>query len=201
MRKYLVLTVWFMFVVILAAAACVLFGSLGVSDYSADDNIRIVDISNLKSGEILEVKMKYQVWILHRSERMIEGLREMSGLADPESARSIQPLNARNNFRSIDPRYFVFVPLFDWTNKYSGWHGYLGVKVADLVFDNGKAGWFIDSVGVGLRFDLSGRVASYEGYDWLEEVNNVVVPSYKYLDSGEVKIDLSNLHLSSDSFE
>jgi ubiquinol-cytochrome c reductase iron-sulfur subunit len=200
MRKFLVAATWLMFGVIVAATTYVFIDSFGVHDSVENENIRIVNITNLKPGEILKVKMKYPVWIFHRSKQMSESMGERSMLADPDSTQSIQPKNARNQFRSLKSKYFVFVPMFDWTNKYSGWHGYLGVKEGNYPFNNDEMWWFVDSVGAGLRFDISGRVAKYEGFDWLQEVNNVVVPKYEYLSNGSVKIDLSNLHLSSDPF-
>ena len=200
MRKYLVATILIMFAVILSAITYVLTSSLGVRDSFEYENIRVVNISNIKPGEILKINMKYPVWIFHRSKQMIENMGERSNLADPDSTKSIQPINARNQFRSLKSQYFVFVPMFDWINKYSGWHGYLGVKERDFKLKSNTMWWFVDNVHKGLKFDISGRVAKYDDFEWLQEVNNIVVPNYEYLSKGSIKIDLSNLHLSSDPF-
>jgi len=70
-----------------------------------------IDVSKMKEGELLTAEMgNTPVWILKRTDTMIDLLnRDNPELYDPDSKHSQQPEAAKNQYRSIDPRYFVAI--------------------------------------------------------------------------------------------
>jgi len=71
-----------------------------------------VDISKLKSGELLVAKWRRMpVWILRRTPQMLAELEQLEPrLKDPYSERETQqPDYAKNAYRSIRPEYLVVV--------------------------------------------------------------------------------------------
>lgn len=72
-----------------------------------------VNISQMEPGQLIRVQWRGQpVWILKRSEDMLATLPKLEPrLADPNSAASIQPEYAHNEYRSIDPEIAVMIGL------------------------------------------------------------------------------------------
>ena len=68
-----------------------------------------VNLNKLQPGSIIKVIWRGQpVWILHRSKEMIENLKNNNlNLRDPDSELSVQPLFAKNTYRSLKPNYFI----------------------------------------------------------------------------------------------
>ena len=68
-----------------------------------------VDLSNLEVGSIIKVIYRgTPYYVVHRSEDMIERLKSSENdLRDPDSDLSVQPNFAKNEFRSMKPKYLV----------------------------------------------------------------------------------------------
>ena len=68
-----------------------------------------VDLSNLEAGSIIKVIYRgTPYYVVHRSEDMIERLKSSENdLRDPDSDLSVQPNFAKNEFRSMKPKYLV----------------------------------------------------------------------------------------------
>lgn len=129
-----------------------------------------VDISSLQPG-----KVDFLIWqgrpvlIYRRSDEDIVGLRSNDPrLEDPASARSEQPADFQNAWRSPEPGYFVAIAL--GTGQ--------GCNVVHLPAQSDEfqgqpwAGGFMDNCGKD-RFDLAGRV-----YQKQYASENLKVPQY-----------------------
>jgi ubiquinol-cytochrome c reductase iron-sulfur subunit len=111
------------------------------------------------------------VWILHRSEEMLDKINSsVDQLRDPNSELSVQPNFAKNNFRSIKPKYLVV----------EGVCTHLGCapieKFAIAPADMGpdwKGGFFCPCHGS--KFDLSGRV-----FSGVPAPSNLRIPPHRY---------------------
>ena len=70
-----------------------------------------VDLSKLEPGMLITEEWRGKpVWILHRTEDMLEKLKDTDPVvSDPESKQPMQPNYAQNNVRSIKPEYLVLV--------------------------------------------------------------------------------------------
>ena len=139
-----------------------------------------VNLSKLEPGSIVKVIWRGQpVWIVHRSKEMIENLKDSSlDLRDPESELSVQPLFAKNAYRSLKPNYFIV----------EGICTHLGCapieKFAIAPADMGpdwKGGFYCPCHGS--KFDLSGRV-----YTGVPAPSNLRVPPHRYEDENTVII-------------
>ena len=139
-----------------------------------------VNLSKLEPGSIIKVIWRGQpVWIVHRSKEMIENLQDSSlDLRDPESELSVQPLFAKNAYRSLKPNYFIV----------EGICTHLGCapieKFAIAPADMGpdwKGGFYCPCHGS--KFDLAGRV-----YAGVPAPTNLVVPPYHYVSDTLIRI-------------
>jgi len=108
---------------------------------------------------------------LHRSEEMLDKINSsVDQLRDPNSELSVQPNFAKNNFRSIKPKYLVV----------EGVCTHLGCapieKFAIAPADMGpdwKGGFFCPCHGS--KFDLSGRV-----FSGVPAPSNLRIPPHRY---------------------
>ena len=133
-----------------------------------------VNLSKLEPGSIIKVIWRGQpVWIVHRSKEMIANLQDSNlDLRDPESDLSVQPLFAKNAYRSLKPNYFIV----------EGICTHLGCapieKFAVAPVDMGpdwKGGFYCPCHGS--KFDLSGRV-----YAGVPAPSNLRVPAHQFID-------------------
>ena len=99
----------------LTAGIGILFGSIPfISSFQPSKKAKAlatavkVNLSKLEPGSIIKVIWRGQpVWILHRSQEMIQNLKDSSlDLRDPESELSVQPLFAKNAYSKHKP--FIF---------------------------------------------------------------------------------------------
>ena len=138
-----------------------------------------VDISKLEPGQKINVKWRGQVvWVLHRTERMLEDLPKLNGLLnDPMSEKNPeqQPAYAQNIHRSIKPEYFVVVGIC----THLGCSPTYRPEVEPS--DDWYGGFFCPCHGS--RFDLAGRV-----YSGVPAQDNLLVPPYFYLSDAVVRI-------------
>ena len=139
-----------------------------------------VNLNKLAPGSIIKVIWRGQpVWILHRSKEMIENLKDSNlDLRDPDSELSVQPLFAKNAFRSLKPNYFIV----------EGICTHLGCapieKFAVAPADMGPdwlGGFYCPCHGS--KFDLSGRV-----YSGVPAPSNLRVPPHHFMDENTVII-------------
>ncbi len=132
-----------------------------------------VDISVLAPGEMATVEWRGKpVWILRRTPEMLNDLKAMQDLADPESEKDQQPEYARNEARAIKPEYLVTVGICT----------HLGCSPVTLaegtnnpsVPPDWKGGFFCPCHGS--TFDFAGRVFKNK-----PAPTNLEVPPHKYL--------------------
>lgn len=140
-----------------------------------------VDISKLAPGQMLTVEWRGKpVWIINRTEEMLEDLGTLSErLSDPASDEPQQPDYARNEFRSIKPRYLVVVGICTHlgcapTRKFE-------MGAASGVMPDWKGGFFCPCHGS--MFDLAGRV-----YRNVPAPTNLVVPPYSFVSDNKVLV-------------
>ena len=131
-----------------------------------------VDLSNLEAGSIIKVIYRgTPYYVVHRSEDMIERLKSSENdLRDPNSDLSVQPNFAKNEFRSMKPKYLVVEGVCTHLGcapieKFS-------IAPADMGPDwNG--GFYCPCHGS--KFDLSGRV-----YSGVPAPSNLRVPPHRF---------------------
>ena len=131
-----------------------------------------VDLSNLEAGSIIKVIYRgTPYYVVHRSEDMIERLKSSENdLRDPDSDLSVQPNFAKNELRSMKPKYLVVEGVCTHLGcapieKFS-------VAPADMGPDwNG--GFYCPCHGS--KFDLSGRV-----YSGVPAPSNLRVPPHRF---------------------
>ncbi len=134
-----------------------------------------IDISKLQPGELLRVEWQGKpVWILRRSDAMIERLKNeipKSSLVDPDSTDAQQPDYAQNELRSIKEEFLVLVGICTHLGCSPTFRP--EVAPADLGSD-WKGGFFCACHGS--RFDLAGRV-----FKNVPAPLNLVVPEHYYI--------------------
>ena len=131
-----------------------------------------VDLSNLEAGSIIKVIYRgTPYYVVHRSEDMIERLKSSENdLRDPDSDLSVQPNFAKNEFRSMKPKYLVVEGVCTHLGcapieKFS-------IAPADMGPDwNG--GFYCPCHGS--KFELSGRV-----YSGVPAPSNLRVPPHRF---------------------
>ncbi len=138
------------------------------------------DIAKLEPGQLMTVEWRGKpVWILRRTKEMLASLAKTKAqLADPESARSVQPVYAKNEDRSAKPEYLVVVGICT----------HLGC-VPTPKFQPGDASMGGDWPGGflcpchGSRFDFAGRV-----YANMPAPDNLPVPPHKFASDTRIVI-------------
>ena len=131
-----------------------------------------VDLSSLEVGSIIKVIYRgTPYYVVHRSEDMIERLKSSENdLRDPDSDLSVQPNFAKNELRSMKPKYLVVEGVCTHLGcapieKFS-------IAPADMGPDwNG--GFYCPCHGS--KFDLSGRV-----YSGVPAPSNLRVPPHRF---------------------
>lgn len=139
-----------------------------------------VDISKLEDGQQITVEWRGKpVWIIRRSEAMLEELPGLDGiLADPASEKEQQPQYAQNTHRSIKEDVLILVGICTHLGCSPGYQPDIG----PAAFDNNWKGGFLCACH-GSKFDMAGRV-----YSGVPAPTNMVVPPHQYLSDTEVLI-------------
>ncbi|MCC7198081.1 MAG: ubiquinol-cytochrome c reductase iron-sulfur subunit [Gammaproteobacteria bacterium] len=140
-----------------------------------------VDISNLKSGQMLTVEWRGKpVWILSRTPEMLASLATVAPqLADPASERSIQPDACRNEARSIRPE--IMVALGVCTHLGCSPKAKFGTGIESGLDADWQGGFYCPCHGS--TFDLAGRVFK----DKLAP-SNLVIPPYRFAGDNRIII-------------
>ena len=131
------------------------------------------DISKLETGQMIRVQWRGKpVWVLRRSDEMLEALPTLDGsLRDPNSEEAQQPVYAQNTGRSIKPEVLVAVGIC----THLGCSPSFVPEAVPQPYDpKWKGGFFCPRHGS--RFDLAGRV-----YQGVPAPLNLEVPPYKYI--------------------
>jgi len=131
------------------------------------------DISKLETGQMIRVQWRGKpVWVLRRSDEMLEALPTLDGsLRDPNSEEAQQPVYAQNTGRSIKPEVLVAVGIC----THLGCSPSFVPEAVPQPYDpKWKGGFFCPCHGS--RFDLAGRV-----YQGVPAPLNLEVPPYKYI--------------------
>ncbi len=133
-----------------------------------------VDIGKIEPGMMITEEWRGKpVWILHRTEAMIERVQETDSLvADPNSRQPMQPDYAENELRSIKPDYLVLVGIC--THLGCSPTAKLEPGTAGGMGPDWTGGFFCPCHGS--KFDLAGRV-----YKGVPAPTNLQVPPYAYL--------------------
>lgn len=132
-----------------------------------------VDISKIEPGQLIRVEWRGKpVWILNRSEEVLETLRTLDDqLRDPLSNNSDQPNYAKNTVRAIKPEIFIAVGLC----THLGCSPTYRPEIAphDLG-EKWKGGFFCPCHGS--WFDLAGRV-----FTGVPAPANLEIPPHRYV--------------------
>lgn len=139
-----------------------------------------VDVGDLQPGELRIVQWRGKpVWIVRRSQAMIESLAEVTDLlADPDSRQSDQPDYASNPARARQSEWLVMLGLCTHLGCSPLYRPEVGAQ--DMGRD-WKGGFFCPCHGS--RFDLSGRV-----FKNMPAPTNMPVPEYVFLDAKTIRI-------------
>tara|TARA_B100000676_G_C18067937_1_gene842258 strand:+ start:1651 stop:2238 length:588 start_codon:yes stop_codon:yes gene_type:complete len=131
-----------------------------------------VDLSNLEVGSIIKVIYRgTPYYVVHRSEDMIERLKSSENdLRDPDSDLSVQPNFAKNEFRSMKPKYLVV----EGVCTHLGCAPIEKFSIAPADMGPGWNGGFYCPCH-GSKFDLSGRV-----YSGVPAPSNLRVPPHRF---------------------
>ena len=89
--------------------AWVYWGYLTHSDTPTDQPTLEIDLAGLAPGDYMIVRWNERtLYVWHRTDKMLAQLVTYDDqLRDPNSLYSSQPLAAKNQFRSLDPKYLV----------------------------------------------------------------------------------------------
>lgn len=164
-----------------AAAAWPFLASLAPSERAKALGAPVtVDISKLEMGQMLITTWRGSpVWILRRSEAMLESLKKVeTHLRDPESLEDQQPAYAQNETRSSKPSVLVMIGRcthLGCSPKFRPDH-----PAPDLGSD-WMGGFFCPCHGS--KFDLAGRV-----YKGVPAPLNMPVPPYRYVGESTIVV-------------
>ena len=142
-----------------------------------------VEVSKLEPGQMMIVEWRGKpVCVVRRTPEMLKMVKaDEERVADPASARSVQPAYAKNEFRSLKPEYLVLVGICT----------HLGCSPVDRMaaepqpFASDWHGGFYCPCH-GSLFDLAGRV-----YKNKPAPDNLTVPPYKFVDDTTIVIGVN----------
>jgi ubiquinol-cytochrome c reductase iron-sulfur subunit len=169
---------------VLAAASIPFIASMNPSERARAAGAPLtVDFSQLAPGTQTTVEWRGKpVWILHRTDAMLQTLRDprhLAKLADPASdVKSQQPAYAQNAHRSVKPEHLIVVSLCTHLGCIPTFRP--GVSDKDLGAEWG-GGYFCPCHGS--KFDLAGRV-----YRNVPAPTNLVIPPHHYVNATTVTI-------------
>lgn len=138
-----------------------------------------VDVGALEPGQRMTLQWRGRpVWVVRRSEEAVATLETLNDrLSDPSSqVASQQPAYAQNLYRSIEPEFFVVVPICTHLGCIPSFRPEPGSVGPDW-----KGGFFCPCHGS--RFDLAGRV-----YSGVPAPTNLQVPPYRMAGDSRIVI-------------
>ena len=137
------------------------------------------NVSKVNKGQLITTEWRGQpVWILNRSEEMLDTLKDQKNLADPDlKVTSQQPKYCQNSTRSIKPNVLVMVGIC----THLGCSPSPKLSPKGEMGDSWEGGFFCPCHGS--KFDLAGRV-----FKGSPAPTNLVVPPYRYSDESTIVI-------------
>ena len=137
------------------------------------------NVSKVNKGQLITTEWRGQpVWILNRSEEMLDTLKDQKNLADPDlKVTSQQPKYCQNSTRSIKPNVLVMVGIC----THLGCSPSPKLSPKGEMGDSWEGGFFCPCHGS--KFDLAGRV-----FKGSPAQTNLVVPPYRYKDESTIVI-------------
>jgi len=137
------------------------------------------NVSKVNKGQLITTEWRGQpVWILNRSEEMLDTLKDQKNLADPDlKVTSQQPKYCQNSTRSIKPNVLVMVGIC----THLGCSPSPKLSPKGEMGDSWEGGFFCPCHGS--KFDLAGRV-----FKGSPAPTNLVVPPYRYKDESTIVI-------------
>jgi len=132
-------------------------------------------VADLPLGKVTALKWSAGVvWVYARTEKNILWLKsERTALRDALSTQSDQPIEMRNNFRSENEKYFVFIPL---ENK----------RGCQVRLNDGAEDVLFTEPCFSAKYDASGRIFKNSGH---KEQKNLAVPEH-IVEDGILKIGI-----------
>ena len=164
------------------AAVSTLFASMAPSERAKAAGAPVeVDLAKLEPGMLITEEWRGKpVWILHRTDDMLNKLGDTADLvSDPDSRLPMQPDYATNVERSIKPEYLVLVGICT----------HLGCSPTQKLEAGEASGLGADWSGGffcpchGSKFDLAGRV-----YKGVPAPANLEVPPHQFLSDSRLLI-------------
>jgi ubiquinol-cytochrome c reductase iron-sulfur subunit len=138
-----------------------------------------VDIAELPPGGLITVPWRGQpIWILRRTPEEIAALKNNINidLRDPDSQESIQPVAAKNQYRSLRDDILVMVALCTHLGCIPSYKPEKG-----SVSPKWQGGFYCPCHGS--TYDLAGRV-----YKGVPAPKNMTVPPYRFISSNKIRI-------------
>jgi len=137
------------------------------------------NVSEVNKGQLITTEWRGQpVWILNRSEEMLDTLKDQKNLADPNlKVTSQQPEYCQNSTRSIKPNILVMVGIC----THLGCSPSPKLTPKGEMGDSWEGGFFCPCHGS--KFDLAGRV-----FKGSPAPTNLVVPPYRYKNESTIVI-------------
>lgn len=147
-------------------------------DYLAKTATLEVNLQSLTLGESMVVAWQNKpVWIIYRTQAMLDRLSKIhSLLRDPNSLVNQQPAYLRNEYRSLNPEYFVVIGLC----THLGCSPYYKPQPGELSAE-WPGGFFCPCHGS--TFDLAGRVMKA-----VPAPINLEIPPYRFTNSHTILI-------------
>lgn len=134
-----------------------------------------VPLSELIDGTIKKLSWSGgQVWVYVRNKNDIQSLKKTTkSLRDFSSIKSEQPENMKNNFRSANEKYFIFIPQ---ENK----------KRCQVSLNNMDDTSKFTEPCFGAKYDAAGRIFNNSGH---KEQHNLIVPEH-IIENGILKVGI-----------
>ena len=138
------------------------------------------NIDQIEPGQRVTYKWRGKpVWVVRRTEEQLKALEDSTAvLADPESAKSTQPVFAENSWRSLNREYLVLVGICTHLGCSPSFRPLLSDEIMGADW---QGGFYCPCHGS--KFDLSGRV-----YAGVPAPTNMEVPLYKFLTDTRILI-------------
>ncbi|MGY8843867.1 MAG: ubiquinol-cytochrome c reductase iron-sulfur subunit [Gammaproteobacteria bacterium] len=138
------------------------------------------NIDQIEPGQRVTYKWRGKpVWVVRRTEEQLKALEDSTAvLADPESAKSTQPVFAENSWRSLNREYLVLVGICTHLGCSPSFRPLLSDEIMGADW---QGGFYCPCHGS--KFDLSGRV-----YAGVPAPTNMEVPPYKFLTDTRILI-------------
>ena len=136
----------------------------------------VTDISKIENGQMITIKYRGKpIFVVKRTPEMVASLAKVvDRLADPNSDKSVQPDNCKNETRSVQPEIFVVEGVCTHLGCAPAFRPEVGA--ADLGGSSWLGGFFCPCHGS--MYDLSGRV-----FKSMPAPANLPVPIYKIEDT------------------